>query len=435
MSSATVSTGVSWSDLLKAPFFSKLDRSFADFIAPAESEDSFVRAAAAWLSYQLRRGQIFLDLTVAPLPDEDSAELPPWPELEIWMEELRKSRAVGAPGDSTPLILTDSGKIYLQRYWCYENLLATKLLGFSKKEIGAQMEVSEEKLDALFQGADEQKEAARKALARSFSVISGGPGTGKTTTVLKILLLLFENNVDVRVRLVAPTGKAAARLQESIRDGLAKLGCDDHLREKIEQLEASTIHRLLGAVSDSVYFRHNAENPLVADLIVLDEASMVDLPLMAKLFEALPSDCRLIMLGDKDQLASVEAGSVFTGIVEAATGENPPLRNLATLLQKNFRFGNDSGIYQVCNSVRQGEGAEALEILRSGATDTIWRDLPAVEELKEALRPYVLDRFRRIFEARDPAAALDAFGEFQILTARSEEHTSELQSRGHLVCR
>lgn len=408
---------------LRSPVFSDLDRRFAAFISQHDEGNSeLLQLAAALVSYQLNRGHIFLDLAVPPAWD-DVAEAPllSWPDASSWVRDLRKSPVVGRPGENRPLIASDSGRLYLQRYWAYEHLLAQKLKERAAASDGRLPDKIERELDRLFPDADEQKEAGRNAFRRHFSLISGGPGTGKTTTVLKILMLLLEANPEMTVSLAAPTGKAAARLQESVRDGLAQLPCPENVREKIGGLEASTIHRLLGPVPGSVFFRHNESNPLAADIVVLDEASMVDLPLMAKLIAALSPACRLLLLGDKDQLASVEAGSVLSGMVEAAVaappgGSAPPLAGVATVLTKNYRFGNDSAIFRVCNAVRDGNPGAAFEVLREEDDDVTWQELPAPGGLKEQLRPRVVAGFRAFLQEKNPAAALDAFGRFQVLT-------------------
>jgi len=162
-----------------------------------------------------------------------------------------------------------------------------------------------------------QKVAAAVALTRRFAVISGGPGTGKTTTVAKLLAALISQSLAQgkvpEIKLIAPTGKAAARLTESMGKAISQLSIEPAIAAAIPS-SSSTIHRLLGAIPGSAEFRHHAHNPLHLDLLVLDEASMVDLPLMVKLLEALPKHARLILLGDKDQLASVEAGAVLGDI-------------------------------------------------------------------------------------------------------------------------
>lgn len=410
--------------VLGSPLFSDLDRRLARFLAREDGGASrYIGVVAALASCQLRRGQIFLDLGQAPSWDERwEATRFDWPELAVWRADLASSSAVGGPGEGRPLVLTPGGKVYLQRYWAYEKLLAEKLRASAGLEGGELSDDLVSRLDLLFPNAPEQKAAARNALSRSFSLISGGPGTGKTTTVLKILLLMLERDPELSIQLAAPTGKAAARLQESIRAGLAQVDCVASIRARLEGQQAATIHRVLGAIPGSVAFRHHAENPLAVDVVVLDEASMVDVPLMAKLAAALAPGCRLILLGDKDQLAAVEAGSVLGGIVEAAAdteeGRPGPLAGTVTLLQQNFRFGNQSAIFSLCQAVRKGDGAEALKLLRnSDGSEVKWSQLPSPGELKEKLRPVVVEKLGSVVEIRDPVAALDAFGRFQILTA------------------
>lgn len=235
---------------------------------------------------------------------------------------------------------------------------------------------------------DWQKISAALALTSARCVISGGPGTGKTTTVVKLLALLLQAQPDLMIKMVAPTGKAAARLTESITNALAELSIDGTVSQLIPT-EASTIHRLLGVRNNSAHFRHNESNPLVLDLLLVDEASMVDLPLMAKLLSALPDHARLILLGDKDQLASVEAGAVLGDIcsfIESGYSQQKSIQlaeltgfdsllmesvqdhNVVTmadnlcLLRKSYRFDQFSGIGMLATAVNKG-GMNASQIL------------------------------------------------------------------------
>lgn len=227
---------------------------------------------------------------------------------------------------------------------------------------------------------DWQKVSAAVALSSARCVISGGPGTGKTTTVTKLLALLLKMQPSLLIRMVAPTGKAAARLTESINHALISLDIDEELKAKIPSA-ASTIHRLLGVKSNSNHFRHDASNKLHLDLLLVDEASMVDLPLMAKLLMALPAHARLILLGDKDQLASVEAGAVLGDIcyfIESGyssqkgqlladltgftslVGKQTDIANMSDnlcLLRKSYRFDQYSGIGYLAKAVNSGEAS------------------------------------------------------------------------------
>jgi exodeoxyribonuclease V alpha subunit len=244
---------------------------------------------------------------------------------------------------------------------------------------------------------NDQKVAAAVALSRRFTVISGGPGTGKTTTVAKLLAALVsqenENDSSPIIRLVAPTGKAAARLTESIGSAIDKLPVDPRIKSVIPT-NASTLHRLLGSIPNSASFRHCAENKLHLDILVVDEASMVDLPMMYKLFDALPLHTRVILLGDKDQLASVEAGAVLGDIcsfldygysreqahlLSALTGYQleasrhkvnaPLIADSLCLLQKSYRFNLRSGIGQLAKSVNRGRPDDVVQVWNRNYSD------------------------------------------------------------------
>ncbi|MDX1776874.1 MAG: AAA family ATPase, partial [Desulfobulbales bacterium] len=313
--------------------FSSLDRHFAMFIGRlARKHDTETALAAAFVSSATKAGNICLDLNdIAGMPlhgpcretGQHSMVCPGFPE---WLERLSESGVVSDGGEDTPLVLAQSGKLYLRRYWDYEKsiirFLSERSGQFQEDVNCAQLGRN---LQELFQPdvggeTDWQQVAAISAVSRSFCVISGGPGTGKTSTVAKILALLQgqQDNRRLRILLGAPTGKAASRLQQAIdATGL--------VQNDFPSLQATTVHRMLGHVPHSPYFRHNARNPLTADVVVIDEASMVDLPLMAKLMQAVPDTARLILLGDRHQLASVQPGSVLgdlccSGIMSCFSG-------------------------------------------------------------------------------------------------------------------
>jgi exodeoxyribonuclease V alpha subunit len=291
----------------------------------------------------------------------------------------------------------------------------------------------------------EQKLAAAMAVLRRLCVLSGGPGTGKTTTVVKILALLADQarGRKLAIGVAAPTGKAAARVQDAIRRALETLGLDDTAMASIPQ-EACTLHRLLGARPDSVYYRHDADKPLALDVLVVDEASMADLALGAKLLEALPARARLILLGDKDQLASVEAGAVLGDIcaepgvsagfakrLAALTGIPPenipqarkprPLSDSIAILTRSYRFGPDSGIGMLARFVNEGRGEEALDLMRAhGRDDIAWRATDD-GEVANALADVVTSRLRGYFDAvrgGKPASEIfERFNAFRVLCA------------------
>ena len=369
------------------------------------------------------------------------------PELTAWRRVLQRSRVVGAPGEFKPLVLDEQDRLYLYRYWNYENQLAAAL----RQRAEQLYEVDETRLQTGLQrlfppphpaAVDWQKVAAALAVLRGFSVISGGPGTGKTTTLARILALLIEqlDGKAPRIRLAAPTGKAAARMQEAIRASKEKLAglLEPAILTAIPE-EASTLHRLLGSQPDGVYFRHHRDNPLSVNVLVIDEASMVDLALMTKTVWALPPQARLILLGDKDQLSSVEAGTVlgelcaqagdyspaFAWRLTALTGETlrpdearpQLLQDSIVLLQHSYRFGGDSGIGRLAEAVNRGD-EQAIQALRSQTlADVDWCSPVAMPEqvlLERMLQGY--GSYLQQVRVQTPVAEVfAAFQEYQVL--------------------
>ncbi len=361
---------------------------------------------------------------------------------------------VGEPGRYKPLILDDRFRLYLYRYWDYQEKLADSIKRrVSEDQPDIDAPALKERLERLFPGdhegeTDWQKVAAFTAWVKRFCVSSGGPGTGKTTTVAKILALLVEGATSkkLQISLAAPTGKAAARLQESIKVAKEKLNCKQSTREAIPE-EASTIHRLLGTIPDSPYFRHNAQSPLPVDVVVVDEASMVDLALMSKLIQALPLQARLILLGDKDQLASVETGAVLGDICDTGHVHNfsrPFCRDLREItgyeintnsngesetgiqdcmvqLRKNYRFGKESGIHAVSSAVNAGDEDVAMAHLVSGKYKDIgWTSLPEPPALPLAIKETIIEGFGDYLKATDPIEIFQRFERFRILCALRE---------------
>jgi exodeoxyribonuclease V alpha subunit len=362
---------------------------------------------------------------------------------------LRESSVVGKPGEYKPLVLDEIGRLYLYRYWNYEDKLANWIksrvgedernIDFRRLKEGLARLFPEREADVI----NWQKVAAFTALTKPFCVISGGPGTGKTATVGKILALLLEKAGPRRPRiaLAAPTGKAAARLQEAIKETRGTLNCPSSIKEAIPN-EASTIHRLLGTIPDSPDFRYNPDNPLPFDTVVIDEASMGDLPLMSKLIQALPSEARLILLGDKDQLASVEAGAVLGdicdtgnvhcfskrfaddlkrvtgyGITAEANGRNKgAIQDCVIELRKSYRFRSDSGIGAASRAVNAGDGDLAVTVMTTGRYGDIeWKGLPHPQALGKALRDLVVEGFESYLKAREVSEIFELFDRFRIL--------------------
>ncbi len=286
-----------------------LDLEFARFMATLANDDQRgLLLASALVSRAVANGDVCLDLNRHAaqrlLPPADGQEAIILPALARWRDGLLKSAVVGEPGEFQPLVLDADNRLYLYRYWDYETQLVADLIARARRSWPLREERLQQGLERLFPASerfDWQKVAAAVAVLRGFCVISGGPGTGKTTTLARILALLIEQSeTPLRIRLAAPTGKAAARMQEAVQARKAALAAQvaPAVLEAIPE-QASTLHRLPSLKPDGVYFRHDRDNPLGLDVLVIDEASMVDLALMAKTVWGLPPTVRLILLGDK----------------------------------------------------------------------------------------------------------------------------------------
>ena len=314
-------------------------------------------------------------------------------------------------------MLDSAGRLYLHRCWRYEQQVATGILSRSLP-----LPLHEAGLDAALDRyfplqsgtVDLQRSAARMALSHRFSVISGGPGTGKTATVARILALLLDMAGDAHPEIVlaAPTGKAALRLHQSILHAAATLPLPDEISKRLPTV-VCTIHRLLGVQSRKGGFRHNRDNRLTCDVLVVDEASMVDLQLMASLLEALGNDARVILLGDRNQLASVEAGAVLADICDSAGQATVPV----TQLTKSYRFGTESGIAALSQLINSGESAAAADLLTSGQfPDVIWRPLPPGKTFDDSFTAAVRERYAGFARTSSPADALAELNSFRVLS-------------------
>ena len=436
------------SALEEAGYLSSLDFHLARTLTDLVNEDDpLVGLGLAVASRATSRGHVCADLgrlagspvvTSEGEPVEDLV----WPEAAPWIAALKRSLLVTEEGDDglSPLVLDGEGRLYLARYYDHQERLAVALTARSAGEgpvIGD--EALRRDLEKLFPGSgpeDAQRIAAETAVRRRFTVISGGPGTGKTTVVVKILALLAMQAEVLeierpRIFLAAPTGKAAARLGESVKEALERKGrgaldLEDRIREIIPG-EAVTLHKLIGIRPDRPgAVRHDEARPLGADVVVVDEASMVDLALMTRLVRAVPPAARLILLGDRNQLASVEAGAVLADLCRAAdpAGDDgdgygaAPLAGSVVNLTRSYRFGASSGVGIVASAINEGDGATVAKGLRDGAwEDVTWVPWYGKGDLLRRIRDRVLEGYGPLFSSDGDHERIEALERFRILCA------------------
>jgi len=439
----------------------RFDLELARLIHRLDGASEEVALAAFLVSRQAAAGDVCIDLAAyagRPLqawsPGGPSGESLTAPDLAHWTRRLAASALVGGPGARTPLVL-DRGRLYLGRYWHYEHKVTLAVTERARRVQSLAESLLLPELECLFPArgdTDWQRIASVVALRHGIGVISGGPGTGKTTTVAKVLALAVGLAADQaprppRIGLAAPTGKAAARLSESIARIRGTLDCPAAIRGRIPA-EAMTLHRLLGYRPSDFAFRHDRRNPLHLDLLVLDEASMIDLPLMSKLFDALPGQCNLLLLGDKDQLASVEAGSVLGDICKGSASQGysrdltahlrrchpgpldlpaggaggPPIGDCIALLRKSYRFDDSSPVGQLARTVNRGDAKALVDLLRT-AGDQRLRWLPDPAAVGGYLTAIALPRFAAALGHGEPEAALATLGGYRLLTALREGPT------------
>ncbi|HET6784218.1 MAG TPA: exodeoxyribonuclease V subunit alpha [Pseudoxanthomonas sp.] len=459
----------------------------------APESDELVLAGAALASLAVGGGHTAYD---PARPQLVLGNAPGLPDAEEWIAAWRASPWVSEPEAdaiapaSFPLVL-ENGLLYLRRYREYERSLASGLKRLAAQPLaGVDLAAIRPLFAALFpdaQEGDRQARAAVLALVQSLLLITGGPGTGKTTTIARLLLLLIaQADADgsaLRIALAAPTGRAADRMSESLHAAVANLQASPLLQPNwLAALprQASTLHRLLGSRPGSPRFQHHAGQPLPFDVIVVDEASMVDMPLMSKLVDAVADGARLILLGDRDQLPSVEAGDVLAAIGDAAgdgdtlpealasslapllsvprrsdrrsdvsretprtTQDNPeqsdmfdsramdspttastverlPLLGHRVQLLRGYRQSAELDLSPLANAVREGDAGAVLDHLRSGRLQGVHFHEEAANPLVSDARNLLLAHWRALAAETEPAAALAAADRLRLLTALRE---------------
>lgn len=431
-------------------FFSEVDIFFADFIQRiSEKEDILLFLTLAFLSRETAAGHICFDLleySEKQVTGTDESIV--FPAFAEWQKKLMAVSAIGSPGDFKPVILDKRGRLYLYRYWQYETSLAKKLTQRAKKshELPDKKFISKKiKLffpDSEHKSPDMQRAAAITALLKSLCIICGGPGTGKTTTVAKILALMLEcSKKELKIALAAPTGKAADRLQKSIAYSKAELPCSEKIISCIPKT-ASTLHRLLGTIPNTSSFRYNKDNLLPYDIIVIDEASMIDLPLLSKTFSASAPETNIILIGDKDQLASVESGAAlgdictkssvnffssdlcsifrtFAGIEIRSSEKSRPsvLSDCIVELDKNYRFEINSNTFKLSNAINRGDISGTLAALEEARDDVSHIQTSFQDYIKTHLSNIITNNFLPFIKAPSCAIALQRLDQFRILCA------------------
>jgi exodeoxyribonuclease V alpha subunit len=451
---------------------SHLSYYFAEFIVQQSTlqshsdMDCMVALSAALVSEKNQQGDvcILLDQYVnQPLFISKSGTLQDMPlglSVLAWKQLLLASPCVGNPGDVAPLIL-EGNRLYLSRFWYYETQVADSILARLNNPVLIDHQRFLPYLRKLFPRVDKTSDSAGQMIAvaiaasHRFCVISGGPGTGKTTTVVKLLSLLLSQHPEMRIQLTAPTGKAAMRLVDSIQAQTTNVSESDlaegtqvegNTIKNLMPTEASTIHRLLGYGNQK--FQYSRHQPLLIDCIVVDEASMIDLTLMHHLLDALPAHTRVILLGDRDQLASVAAGNVLgdiTGhglaigytasqvefvdsimmnlkpiakpIVEPIQNSlKQPIANAIALLKHSYRFKSDSGIGRLALLINQGLGQQAIELLSAGGEHLYWHQNIGITLATDTLE-WIINQYKTVIHAESVDKALLEFETIRILCA------------------
>ncbi|RUM52889.1 MAG: exodeoxyribonuclease V subunit alpha [Methylococcus sp.] len=439
--------------LVQEGVISPLTFGFAAFLADEFilKEGSTALFTAALVSERNQSGDTCIDLSMLanhPLFDvalDFPGHCPLAPGLDDWLSILGAEVWIGAPGDTAPLIL-EPPRLYLGRFWHLENRVREGISRCLSKRPLIDQRKLREGLARLFPVAqntsrpDGQKVATALAVMRNLAILSGGPGTGKTTTVVKVLALLLEQDSEMRIQLAAPTGKAAARMVDSIEARKRSLAVETAILEKIPE-QASTLHRLLEY--DGHGFGANSKNPLLLDCLVIDEASMIDLPLMAHLLEALPANARLILIGDRDQLSSVDAGNVLGDLTgrgqiiryspvtadRLAVLTSVPVQLLPTsteavgladsiaLLEESYRFGTNSDIGRLSRMVNRGQSDEALSLLEcSSSAEVEWSEMTGLSVCTDLIEQAV-SSYAHYSLSATPEAALASFDGFRVLCA------------------
>lgn len=444
-----------------------IDIEFARFLQKLSGVTSLNLAlSAALASYALRNNHICLNLAdyagrefpfECESGEQEQQNYTILPELNEWIAHLKNfPKVISFSGEVKPLIVDEKNRLYIQRYFKYEQDLAQFLSEKIKQNQSAIVpenlpNISEiSKYFAIDNDVDYQQVALFAALRNQLTVITGAPGSGKTTVVATILAIYYQINWQIKIGICAPTGKAAARLKESLNNELENLYTTETVKNRIANTEASTIHRLLKTKYNTPHFIHGKERKLDIDLLILDEASMVSQPLMCKLFYALKPSTKIILLGDKDQLASVEEGTVFGDIsdslpinsfsldfcdslskvstIKMKANSREKVVNTIVELTRSHRFDDSKGIGLVKNAINAGDIPKVLQIGKGDDRELQIKSLPRKNYFKMQLLRFLKNLkieingikvgFEEYFSIEDIAQKFQFMNNFRILCAK-----------------
>lgn len=476
---------VNYDQLVTDGVLAPIHRGFVDMLRRAEPTSGPLSVlAAALASEQLARGHVCLDLArVSELSfagDGDAARTTTytgWPTSRQWSKELKASGFIDARSAADearnirrPVIWDEERqRVYLARYWFYQQRLATMITArLDAEPVPLQQARLKADLAQLFANPEsdaerDQYRAVANAVSRRLAIVCGGPGTGKTTTVAKLLALrMMQADADspLRILLMAPTGKAAQRLNESLRRATDKLIVPEAVKQQLQQISAGTIHRSLGWTplppESGGPFRHREDCPLDADVVLVDEASMVDLGLMWHLFSALRPETQVILMGDRDQLASVEAGGVLSDLagdaeVPATSKSRPksrslfdvgsPLSQAISTLKFSHRFAATSDLGRLAAAVRAGQDDEFIDLLKNSQTDRVcWLSHPEATTRSQAVIDRASQLYRDYLERisagqGDRLAILQSLARTRVLCAHREGPAGEHALNQQLAAR
>lgn len=414
---------------------------FADFF-----DKGYLNSYLYNLSLKMSEGNVCLDL------NDSGHGFPSDMQVENLYDrdKILRHPLVGKDGDVQPFIW-DNDKLYTQRYFQYESKFVKNIKRLITQENFSKTSAAVLQSKVFIQSLFPQKQndidwqfvATLSALLHNFQIITGGPGTGKTTSVAKLLAIVFYQNPDAKVLLAAPTGKAAVRMAESlssIGDKFLKekIHIENGIVDKIQQLNPSTIHSMLGYKKDSIYFKHNSDNPLHADVVVIDECSMIDIALFSKLLDAIGSNTKLILLGDKNQLSSVEAGSLFgdlcsvlyctntfnktyidyfnhffsTGSLIVDNESHSQIFQHITELKRSHRFDDTAGIGKFSKAVIQNDAAKIESFF-----DDSDQQVEFIDTLTEVELEKMSLKFAEYIQETDIEQALKKINRIKILCA------------------